>query len=699
MTRSTPHTAGSLYFDELSAGLADWIATECDSTLWGAIETPTRHEGANVWFVVSVGGNHLATVGKDGRTWREISPHGPTAVVNRGVKRYFSVDGREMFHTARVGAQDLVRLFELAFLPRAEGLYAAARDHLDERRWKDAMTLLDLAEEQAEGADRESSTSALPLVQRIALDRAFALLESGGEGTAVGVLAALSRERADDDLLLASQRYHDRDAWLPSLALAHEEAERPLLAASVYRELRKREPKEVRLHLAEARALARGGDLEGAGAAYDRFIEPQLGDDVHLEAGREEAELVGALRESAEVLVDSQAPARAARRYLELIRHTPFDLDAYQRLFALSHQLSKEEGELLTVAREILRLVAPRSADVAESAPAHEPVPLPASYESLSDDEHDALIHPGERRTATVAQRFVGSLTRDERETKDIERHAQPVEQATHPDVFATLAAIAGMLGIDPPRVYLSYGTSGIEVVGVDDPFVLLAARHLEPGTSAHLPLRELTFALGTQLEHIRADHLLLTSSEFWKAFGATSLTAVLALIPLGDLVGKFTDGPLLKLLSKVKNVSNPALQAALSASEEKVRGGAAAEGLQSAYTAALARIRADAVDTSDDESLVKERLADFARAAQWTGDRVGLLACDDLVAAVHAMVKLSSNLAEHHPLLADRGYAEFVAAARDNPAFEELNLRVAELLKFALSEQYRKYRSKVLEG
>ena len=101
----------------------------------------------------------------------------------------------------------------------------------------------------------------------------------------------------------------------------------------------------------------------------------------------------------------------------------------------------------------------------------------------------------------------------------------------------------------------------------------------------------------------------------------------------------------------------------------------------------------------SDDlsaETLIKEQLADFARAALYTADRFGLLACDDLTAAVHAIFRLSPRASEELPALQRYGLAHVLARRDASGAlvYRELAMRLAELFTFALSDDYRRLRA-----
>lgn len=683
---------GALFCGSIPAVMREFIAQHTDDEVWGALETGTSRDEGPVWLVVTQTQNVLAAASDKGRVWEHLPIEASTSTASKLARQSFRVDGREVFTALRLGSGRLERLFELAFLPRPEGLLGAAEDHIEAAQWQAAEELLLLAEGAVARDGTEQSVAYLNVEQKILLATAHVAMQLGREGDAVVMLASVSDDRPGDDLLRATARSHKTPGWFLTLALAHEEAGQPASAARVYARLHEAEPDEEILVLSRARALRRAGEIEAAVAAYAEFIERQATADIVLLGDEEESDLAAACMESAALLEELGRPADAALSYLTAIRQAPFEARGYERLFALRDAL--EDRWSLMLAGEILRLLNPAVAGELAWLPERERIDLPHEFEQIDDDAHDAkIVHPTERGSTTFVQRWIGSLTRDERDTRDIEIHAQ---RGDDPALVAMLESASKLAGNDVPRLYLSHGTAGVEVLGADDPFLMLGACHLDATDPRHLSTRELAFTLASQVEHIRAEHVLLTSSEFWRTFGTKSATTLLAFVPLGDVVSKLTDGALLKWVKKFGGSSSGPIRKTLELLEKRIADGVTGESVQSAYTASLAKLRSAGLEPPDESSLVKERLADFARAAQYTADRVGLLACDDVAAAVSAMVRLSPTLSAHATELADGGFVQFMGAAADEPALEELILRVGELLKFALSDDYAALRDHV---
>ena len=243
---------------------------------------------------------------------------------------------------------------------------------------------------------------------------------------------------------------------------------------------------------------------------------------------------------------------------------------------------------------------------------------------------------------------------------------------------------------------------SGAQVFGEEGTsrpaLLLLGAAHLNEDHPQYLTDRQVVFVLATQLEHIKAGHLVLTSSEFWGAFRAKALSggmALLSFIPVGSALGQLADGFAKPILEQLKKGADNALfRKLVRAAERQITEGAAHNKLQSAYEAGLDALlvseRRAQMNQRDEASMVKEELADFARAALYTADRFGLLAVDALGEAVHAMILLSSHHGEL-PRVKREGLAAFLAEVDPEQGtlrHEELAMRCAELFDFALSPE-----------
>jgi tetratricopeptide (TPR) repeat protein len=706
---------GAMWFDEPEPGLANLIVALCGpgEAVLGLLECAPVDPGFD--------GAHLLVTDARAVALLTRADAAPLARDLADVSLERSTVGRDkvlsgdeaILSGPLVGKGELRELVELAALEPGARLLQASRAHAAEGDWQRASELLWEAERLSDedGAiDAEAPADAeLTVRQRVLLRRAQVARAMGREGDAVARLAELSQMRPADDLIAASRLVDPDEAWWALLAIAHEESGDHASAAAVYEVLATQEGADAAFWLLRARALREAGAIEDAITAYHAFVDARVGDQdfamISRAVTREDAdadlddELSGACLELGALLEQTGQTSEAAAVYLRLVRQAPLSRQAYAPLFALEAELPSRERRVLAQVAQMLHLLDPYRAAQLDRLP--EPVApgeLPHAWAPMTQAQHDeAITHPGERATASLAQRWVGGLVVDGRDTADIERHCQRVDDRAFPDTARLVSDLAAMLGVATPRVFLSHGLTGVQVLGgAGAPMLLLGAAHLDADHPQSLTLRQQAFALGGQLEHIRAGHLVLTSSEFWTAFRSRSLdgvVAALSLIPIGGLVGKATDtfaGSLIGRLSRT--FDNKTVKGVVSYAEKKLSEEGTSGGVQAAYEATLGRAlaRGQGEEVSQ-ETLLKEQLADFARCAMYTADRVGLLASDSLPDAVLAILKLSARASAEVDTLERHGLGAILSKrdADGEVVYAELGLRVGELLKFALSQDY----------
>lgn len=736
--------------------------------LLGLRSAQPERKGVKVaWLLVSTGHSAIIEVLEDGSKRHTGFVHQEIEIETSKLMRdKVYIVGEHLLNSAMVGRGELRRLVELAAMKPVERSISAAREAIAQKEWRDATEILmdasarffpddasavperetseareevaiDFEDDAARAAEQRAEAASRPLSPRekIVALRASVAFARGNEPEAIGWLEELTRLRPEDDLVLSSTEGAEIEAedvfsWMLLLAIAHEEAEDHVAAASVYAHLARHPRGGAIFWLQRARALQRAGETSLAQDDYQQFIDARLAaDDFQLtsllmqevdelsEAGAD-PNLVAACVELGDLCEARAEWTRASRTYLTLIRQAPFNPSGYERLFSIAHRLDGEPHArmLLGQVANLARLLGPARAEQIAARVGKQLPEIPPSFPQppqlsgdLSKERHDqVVVHDGERATSSLAQRWVGDLIMDTESTRDIERHCQQVSERSHPELAEITSRVSSFLKIPTPRLFLSHGLTGIQVLGADStPFLLLGAGHLDEDHPQHLSLRQQCFAVASQLEHIRAGHLLLTSSEFWGAFRDRALTgavALLSLIPLGGFLGKFADGVAGGLFGKLKGAwDNNTMKKIVEYGEKKLADGAAADGIQSAYEATLGQVFAIGYLQSrkDDESLLKEQLADFARCAMYTSDRLGLLMCDDLDEAVRAILLLSPRTAAEIATLEREGLEGLLQKKAEDGSLanQELALRFGELFKFALSDAYFALREEVFAG
>lgn len=704
---------------------------------------PVQSDVASAWLLVTTRHAALIETTQQGQVRHTgFAPQEIEQQLSAITRDKIFVIGTHRLSSPRLNKRELRRAVELASMRPVERLISAAREHFEAGLWPETAALLLAASRECdrlEGAPQAAlkdaaredvEDEARPFSSRevIALLRARLALARGNESEAVSHLEELTRLRPEDDLV-ESTRHESKDSftWWLLLTLAHEGAQDHACAATVYGHLAAHPDGGPSFRLQQARALAESQQLEQAQAAYQAFIDVRLAaEDFQLtsllmqqvedlsEAGAD-PQVVAACMELGALCERQQQWERACATYLTLVCQAPFNTTGYERLFAMEEHLveTPQVRQLLGQAAALLSLLAPaRAQALAQALGAQLPAPPtphvlpPVLIASLGQASHDEqIVHEGERATASLAQRWVGDLISDLESTRDIERHCQQVSARHHPELAELIARVANFLDIPTPRCFLSHGFTGIQVMGHQTaPFLLLGAGHLDEDHAQYLSLRRQCFAVAAEIEHIRAGHLVLTSSEFWGSFRASALTgasALLSLVPIGGMLGKLADGVAGGLLGKLgKSWENATFQKAISFTHKKISDGGAADGIQTAYDFTLGKAVAlgQAQQGKDQESLLKEQLADFARCAMYTADRMGLLLCDSLEDAVAAILLLSPRTAPEVLLLREVGLESLLQKreAAGGLVHQELAMRLGELFKFALSTEYAQLREQV---
>lgn len=634
-----------------------------------------------------------------------LDHHTPIDIQTSLTRDSFSLGGRTLFTGPLIGTGSIRQLASWAGLPPDQRLMTMAQLAMTHSKWLDANELL---------SHLPTHTTKDTDLDLYHLKRAHIALSLGEDARVLKHLIALTARRPDDNLITLSQsHFTPPQTWWFNLALAHEEATDHKAAADVYGHITTLNPALDIFLLQQARNLRLAQQDDEAIDIYTRFIYGRLdGNEFslisyyaqhadNLEEASSDPDLAQACAELGQLYESRNQLPEAARLYLTYIRQAPFDHMGYERLFQIADQLGETNHRFVTQAATILMLLDPKRAHALFEDLEIEPLSWASKYwmthtKPIDDKTHqDHIVHEGERASGALAQKWLSQLITDPRSTSDIELHCQRLTIQSHEALITHLASVAQMLSLPQPRVYLSHGMSGVQVMGdKNTPFVLMGAIHLDENNPQSLSARELVFALSSQIEHIKAGHLMLTSSEFWSAFRSRSLDGLvtaLSLIPIGGMLGKVTDKFAGSLIGKLRTGWDNAMVKQLASVAEKSLKDGTGGHVQGAYEATLGRVATLGKTKISQESLLKEQLADFARCAMYTADRVGLIACDDLNAAVSAILRLSTRTHEHVQTLQSDGLMTLLEQKdeRGELVYVELALRLGELFKFALSDEY----------
>jgi tetratricopeptide (TPR) repeat protein len=609
----------------------------------------------------------------------------------------FRLGSRKLFDGPLIGGTGLRRVFELASTPPTERIYRAAVAHHDEQEFEDALVLFELARERLEELAAQDDSLAPQLHEAVfQVARLHYQLEQPEQ--VKSVLEELTDMAPEDDLVRLSESAGlDAERWWELLAESHAAAGDSSSAASVYGILTEASERANRHVLAHARALRKSGDGDAALECYWRYLEasrpPGSFDFLASSDDQEAADAwLDVAVEATELARELEDTDRGFDIALEIVRVHPFAMAGYEHLLELESGIDAPRHRKLDTVRQILALLDPEAADRLGVSTAFEPAEadakeLPALDEPVGDDVHDEqLTHPEERVRKNAFGKLVGKYVVSE-ETSDARLHCEIIREDTYPVPFDLTTQLARLVDLDPPDVFISHQRAGIRALGqADDPFILIAMSHLDRDSERYLPPASLCFALAAQLEHIRAGHLIITEAEYHQSLKKTGIKGVFAaveMLPLGSLLSKTPISKIGEAIGAFKErTKRKWLTGALDLAES--RGG-------DAFGWATNKLRervANGDERTQREALMKEHVAAFVLGALFTADRMGLLACDSVLAATYAMLRLSPTAFEAIPRVEREGLG--VLFDDGEQTHRELAHRLSELFDFALSDEYQ---------
>jgi hypothetical protein len=322
------------------------------------------------------------------------------------------------------------------------------------------------------------------------------------------------------------------------------------------------------------------------------------------------------------------------------------------------------------------------------------------AYRQINEEEHEKLIHPGEREYWRRIQSWLTNLVVSEEDHQNIEQYCEQVTDSNYPVLARTIQGIAHFLGAESPRCFISRGKIGISVKNTEQPFLFIGSEHLNETNERYFSETELAFILAAQVQHIKSDHLLITGTELWKSLGSASFDGFLVALqclPTGGFLGKVTHKFATEGLKRVYQLTKySSVQKILKFLERQVsdRG---ADDFGEEQEDVLTDQKNGHITESD--SRLKNQLVDFARHAVCIADRVGLLASHDIGAACSAIFKLADDAYDDLKHVFDEGLLHTLKKKdkRGKYLYVEYAKRFSELIRFALSEDYHRIHERIV--
>jgi hypothetical protein len=349
----------------------------------------------------------------------------------------------------------------------------------------------------------------------------------------------------------------------------------------------------------------------------------------------------------------------------------------------------------------------------------------------FSNKDLNLLRHPLTRK-GKILGKLQGALAKTS--TPDFNHMRQFCKKATAAGeqlIIDIVGQACLALGLRVAPAYLSHGEKsvGIRAFEADPNFILIGSKHVENDSEYFLAPLELTFAIVTELTHLKFKHSRVTSRAVIDGtleMGMSAIEAVSALLPFlkfipidkimsqrktYQLIRSVVPLNLLKkiysvedgrqLMSKVGTDISPLLVAG-SDSIKKLKKGITlttnqVESIIHPKEGGKRFIAADE-DVSEDISPSNDKLVVAHRVMQLTADRAGLVFCGDLIAAVRSMF-LTSRAYQPELYIAQKNDLVTCLKRCDekgNYILQDLAIRIGSLISFFLSDDYQQLRQKI---
>ena len=337
----------------------------------------------------------------------------------------------------------------------------------------------------------------------------------------------------------------------------------------------------------------------------------------------------------------------------------------------------------------------------------------------------DLLRHPLTRK-GKILGKLQGALARTS--TPDFNHLRQFCKKATAAGeqlIIDIVGQVCLALGLRVVPAYLSHGEKsvGVRAFEGDPNFILIGSKHVEPDSEYFLAPLELTFAIATELTHLKFKHARVTSravidGTFEKGkFAIETIAALLPFlkfIPIDKIMSKSPSGVPLNMLRKIYGVEDgrqlmskvgadisPLLTAGSDGLKKLKKGSRLTtdqdESNRSSKEGGPKYSNADE-DLSEDISPSNEKLVVAHRVMQLTADRAGIVFCGDISAAVRSVL-LTSRTYRPELYLAQKNDLVTCLKRCDekgNYLLQDLAIRIGSLISFFLSDDYQQLRQHI---
>lgn len=258
-----------------------------------------------------------------------------------------------------------------------------------------------------------------------------------------------------------------------------------------------------------------------------------------------------------------------------------------------------------------------------------------------------------------------------------------------HPEIMKRITAICYALQMDVPECYIGRGTYSTSVIGVEGKpsFLMIGIDFLDTENVRYLKVNALTFLIAIELAHMYFEHSKITSTDVWRGAaekGFTVVNMLLTVLPFVGNIGKIFGNianveKYGKIISRVEQVANVA---------EKGQG----------IMDVGEKFNLNPFSKEKSQANDSQNLLITSRLMEIVADKVALLFCNDLAAAVKGMLVSNSTYAQDVAIISQYGVAAFLARTNEQGEFvhQELIIRLKSMCSFYLSDTFEKLKKEL---
>lgn len=251
-----------------------------------------------------------------------------------------------------------------------------------------------------------------------------------------------------------------------------------------------------------------------------------------------------------------------------------------------------------------------------------------------------------------------------------------------YPKLMEHIAAICYALQIDVPECYIGRGAYATSVIGVEGKpsFLLIGVDFLDKENERYVEENALVFLIVIELAHMYFEHSKITSTDVWRGAadkGFTVVSMLLTVLPFVGNIGKIFGNIASvekygKIINRVEQVANVA---------EKGQG----------MIEVGEKFNLNLFNKEKSQANESQNLLITSRLMEIVADKVALLFCNDLKAAVKGLLVSKNSFKQEQHIISQYGVEAFLARTNEGGEFvyQELIIRIKSMCAFYLSDTF----------